>query len=364
MKMIRRTLVCACLLLTAVFFVLTAQAAVARGDVDMNGELGVDDARYALRAAVGLEVYPEGANEFIAADVDGTGEIEVSDARGILRAAVGLDLLSYNDNFRMPLTIKETDDFAVVLVNVFADDMLQGFDFDVTNKTPSHSVEILVEDPAVNNYMPDGSAFDVTLDAGETRTCSMIFDRDLFDARSFIEGWVRDIKFRINAYDLSADTGNGIPRQLFEGIVVACPNCNGKAMTEDLKFPYDRDRVFLSRPGFEVAYQGNSFQEDETGMDPGLVNSVSLGFVANNYSGHTLYFYFDNAEMYGEALDADAGKTLFPGANGRTNLYVDVRPLHIYVSDLEVITLSLHVWDVDVGEEIYTDRYNISFGAG
>ena len=71
--------------------VRTAAVKLQPGDVDGNGEIEVTDARYALRAAVGLENYEPGMREFLAADTDENGEIEVSDARNILRAAVGLD---------------------------------------------------------------------------------------------------------------------------------------------------------------------------------------------------------------------------------------------------------------------------------
>ena len=59
--------------------------------MDGNGEIEVTDARYALRAAVGLENSTPASREFLAADTDANGEIEVGDARNILRAAVGLD---------------------------------------------------------------------------------------------------------------------------------------------------------------------------------------------------------------------------------------------------------------------------------
>ncbi len=61
------------------------------GDVDGKDGIEVEDARLALRAAVGLEIYAPASRAFLAADTDGNGEIEVSDARNILRAAVGLD---------------------------------------------------------------------------------------------------------------------------------------------------------------------------------------------------------------------------------------------------------------------------------
>ena len=76
---------------TAVTAEIPTAAAYKPGDVDGNGEIEVTDARYALRAAVGLENYEPGSAQFLAADTDGNGEIEVSDARNILRAAVGLD---------------------------------------------------------------------------------------------------------------------------------------------------------------------------------------------------------------------------------------------------------------------------------
>lgn len=59
---------------------------------DVNGKDGVTaaDARLALRAAVGLEVYEKGTREFLAADVNLSDAITAADARLILRKAVGM----------------------------------------------------------------------------------------------------------------------------------------------------------------------------------------------------------------------------------------------------------------------------------
>lgn len=59
-----------------------------RGDVNGDWKVDVNDARTALRAAVGLEKLDDRQKK--AADYDGDGEITVSDARDILRAATGI----------------------------------------------------------------------------------------------------------------------------------------------------------------------------------------------------------------------------------------------------------------------------------
>ena len=61
------------------------------GDVDANGRLEAADARLALRAAVGLESFAQGSDDFRAADADRNNELTAADARMILRAAVGLE---------------------------------------------------------------------------------------------------------------------------------------------------------------------------------------------------------------------------------------------------------------------------------
>lgn len=61
------------------------------GDVNCDEKITADDARYTLRAAVGLEEASE--SQFLSADVDHNGDITAADARLILRAAVGLDTL-------------------------------------------------------------------------------------------------------------------------------------------------------------------------------------------------------------------------------------------------------------------------------
>lgn len=59
------------------------------GDVDGDGQLTASDARFALRAAVGLDTLTTAQNA--TADADGDGQVTSSDARLILRAAVGLE---------------------------------------------------------------------------------------------------------------------------------------------------------------------------------------------------------------------------------------------------------------------------------
>ncbi len=62
------------------------------GDVDGTGKIESNDARLALRAAVGLDKLT--GNQPKAADADKNGKIEANDARLILRAAVGLEQLA------------------------------------------------------------------------------------------------------------------------------------------------------------------------------------------------------------------------------------------------------------------------------
>ena len=63
------------------------------GDVDGDGEVTSGDARFSLRASVGLEILLPGTPAFLAADADHNGVIESADARLILRASVGLEEL-------------------------------------------------------------------------------------------------------------------------------------------------------------------------------------------------------------------------------------------------------------------------------
>ena len=70
------------------------------GDVNGDGSVTAEDARYALRASVGLDDAAEGldfsnpvARCYHAADVDGEAGISAADARLILRVAVGLEHL-------------------------------------------------------------------------------------------------------------------------------------------------------------------------------------------------------------------------------------------------------------------------------
>ncbi len=75
-------------LLTGVF---ETNLNITAGDVDFSGDLASNDARAALRAAVGLDKL--NILQIKAADVDGVEGLASGDARSILRAAVGLETL-------------------------------------------------------------------------------------------------------------------------------------------------------------------------------------------------------------------------------------------------------------------------------
>ena len=62
-------------------------SAIKLGDVDLDGDVDVNDALLALQAAVGKQTLSETAQK--AADVDGVEGISVSDALLILQKAVG-----------------------------------------------------------------------------------------------------------------------------------------------------------------------------------------------------------------------------------------------------------------------------------
>ncbi|MCH5197362.1 MAG: dockerin type I repeat-containing protein [Oscillospiraceae bacterium] len=64
------------------------------GDVDFDGKLTASDARWILRASVGLEKYSKDSLVFSAADTDKDGKLTAADARWTLRAAVGLEALA------------------------------------------------------------------------------------------------------------------------------------------------------------------------------------------------------------------------------------------------------------------------------
>ena len=64
------------------------------GDVNNDGKVTTEDARLALRRAIGLETYPENSPEYRACDADKNGTVTTADARTILRAAIGLQKIS------------------------------------------------------------------------------------------------------------------------------------------------------------------------------------------------------------------------------------------------------------------------------
>lgn len=82
------------MLFGAVAFSFAAEQSYKPGDVDSDGKLTAADARWILRASVGLEKYSKDSAVFSAADSDKDGKLTAADARWTLRAAVGLEYLS------------------------------------------------------------------------------------------------------------------------------------------------------------------------------------------------------------------------------------------------------------------------------
>ncbi len=76
--------------LVAVSFAF-AVSATAIGDIDKNGSVSASDARFILRASVGLEELSDEQKKLADADFD--GKISAADARLVLRASVGLENL-------------------------------------------------------------------------------------------------------------------------------------------------------------------------------------------------------------------------------------------------------------------------------
>ena len=73
------------------------------GDVNLDGKIGVDDARLCLRAAIKLDNIDPDSEIYSYCDTDFDGKITVSDARTILRRAIGFkdaSYLAYDDIIR------------------------------------------------------------------------------------------------------------------------------------------------------------------------------------------------------------------------------------------------------------------------
>ena len=62
-----------------------------KGDVDISGNITAADARFTLRASIGLEECTD--TVLMRGDIDGNGRLSASDARFILRASVGLETI-------------------------------------------------------------------------------------------------------------------------------------------------------------------------------------------------------------------------------------------------------------------------------
>ena len=69
----------------------TAPAAGLAGDYNENGRVDAEDARFALRVAVGLESIKETSVKYKMLDVNLDGDVDSEDSRMILRFAVGLE---------------------------------------------------------------------------------------------------------------------------------------------------------------------------------------------------------------------------------------------------------------------------------
>lgn len=79
------------MLLSLVPAATAAETVSKAGDVNFDGEITSDDARFILRAAIALEEL--NSDTRMLADIDGNEAIEAIDARLCIRAAIGLEML-------------------------------------------------------------------------------------------------------------------------------------------------------------------------------------------------------------------------------------------------------------------------------
>ncbi len=86
----------------------SSAAAPTAGDVNLDGRVGSDDARLALRASVKLERLS--AENAVNADADRDGKVSAADARLILRRSVGLETLAAYDVGEMQSVLLKGDD--------------------------------------------------------------------------------------------------------------------------------------------------------------------------------------------------------------------------------------------------------------
>lgn len=106
------------------------------GDVNLDGKVQANDARYALRISAKLEPYPdEDTTRFKNADVDGDGRITVMDARIILR--VSAKLASFDEYYKTAGTREE---------------------FEQSHKSGETYVRAQVEGEKINIYICKGSS--------------------------------------------------------------------------------------------------------------------------------------------------------------------------------------------------------------
>ncbi|MBQ6898023.1 MAG: hypothetical protein IJN70_03505, partial [Clostridia bacterium] len=90
------------------------------GDVDNDGYATAEDARYILRASVGLEA-PDETQKYHS-DVDKNGKITAADARLVIRASVGFDSIGFPHAFEMPQVSGEASGKIKLIVNKISPD--------------------------------------------------------------------------------------------------------------------------------------------------------------------------------------------------------------------------------------------------
>lgn len=81
--------ICALTVTALALLALTGSAALVGDVIDNDSQVTANDARFVLRASVGLETLTE--EQKLIADIDEDGKISASDARDILRISVGLE---------------------------------------------------------------------------------------------------------------------------------------------------------------------------------------------------------------------------------------------------------------------------------
>ena len=287
--------------------VFAGAASNLKGDIDNNGKIEAADARFILRASVGLEKIPSDKLAF--ADMDKDNKITAADARLALRTSVGLEKQEYitnqpNNTAPDKITFTETvvvdnDDCTIKITGIENDEFwgytLKAFMY---NKSSDITYMIAVDSAAINGVQVDPFFATEVAPGKKTNEKIGFYSIDEIFKTEGITPYT-DIELTFRVYD----TNNWLSDDILYKTIHIYPYGEENA-AKFVRPTKQTDTVIIDNKYATVIVTGYEYDE---------IWGYTVNLFLINKTDKTLMFAIDEASVNGLMADPFYATTVLPG---------------------------------------------------